>query len=79
MIVWTVLLLLTLLLFGSRLLRALLWIDAAVALIVWILGFGRRTRSRGRLRYGCVRRSPPSGFSPPTASGACTSPWARKR
>ncbi|MEV4927118.1 hydrophobic protein [Streptomyces roseoverticillatus] len=47
MIVWTVLLLLTLLLFGSRLLRALLWIDAAVALIVWIPGFGRRTRSRG--------------------------------
>ncbi|MFI1252768.1 hydrophobic protein [Streptomyces netropsis] len=52
MIFWTVLLLLALLLFGFGFTMHVLWFAAALVLIVWIVGFGRRTRSRGGFRYG---------------------------
>lgn len=63
MIVWIALLLLALILFGFGFVAHLLWIAAAVVLIVWILGIGRHSRSRGGFvgrdrhrRHGRARR-----------------------
>ncbi|ARZ72461.1 hydrophobic protein [Streptomyces sp. HU2014] len=58
MIFLLVLLLLALVLFGFGFVVPLLWIAAAVVLIVWILGFARHRRGhrgRGR-RYAGSRR-----------------------
>ncbi|MEU2870578.1 hydrophobic protein [Streptomyces olivoreticuli] len=49
MIVWIALLLPILILFGFGFVAHLLWIAAAVVLIIWILGFGRHSRSHGGL------------------------------
>ncbi|MFV8132788.1 hydrophobic protein [Streptomyces syringium] len=53
MIILIALLLLALALFGFGLVMPLLWIAAAVVLIVWILGFARHRRGRqgGGRRY----------------------------
>lgn len=47
MIVWVVLLLLVLVLFGVGFSIHLLWIAAIVLLIAWLLGFMRHGRSSG--------------------------------
>ncbi|WP_370417661.1 hydrophobic protein [Streptomyces sp. QH1-20] len=52
MIILIALLLLALALFGFGFVMPLLWIAAAVVLIVWILGFARHRRGRqGGRRY----------------------------
>ncbi|MDT0447712.1 hydrophobic protein [Streptomyces hesseae] len=58
MIISIVLLLLALVLFGFGFAMHLLWIAAAVVLIVWILGFARHRRGRqgGGRRYAGNRR-----------------------
>jgi len=57
MIVWVVLLLLVLMLFGVGFSIHLLWIVAVVLLIVWLLGFMRHSRSSGGRRSGGRRSS----------------------
>ena len=57
MIVWVVLLLLVLVLFGVGFSLHLLWIVAVVLLIAWLLGFMRHGRSSGGRRSGGRRSS----------------------
>jgi hypothetical protein len=52
MIVWVVLLVLVLVLFGVGFSVHLLWIVAIVLLIAWLLGFMRQGRSSGGRRSG---------------------------
>ncbi|MET9648477.1 hydrophobic protein [Streptomyces syringium] len=51
MTVWIVLLLLVLLLFGFGFTMHLLWLAAALVLIVWFVAFGRRTHRGSGFRY----------------------------
>jgi len=50
MIVWILLLLLLLVLFGAGFAVHLLWIAAVVLLVLWVLGFLRHGRSSGGRR-----------------------------
>ncbi|MEY9964727.1 Flp pilus assembly protein TadB [Streptacidiphilus sp. MAP12-16] len=56
MIVWILLLLLVLVLFGVGFSVHLLWLVAVVLLVAWLLGFMRQGRSRGGRRSGRRRR-----------------------
>lgn len=46
MILWIVVLLLILVLFGAGITMHILWAGAAALVFIWILGFGRACRSR---------------------------------